>query len=222
MKKILKISTLLFALMLIVSSCGQTEEEYAKAKDHNAAITDVTKAIEPNLNDAKAYFNRGLSKHNLKDYNGAISDYTKAIELDPNDADAYFTRGFSKHKLKDYNGAISDYTKGIELNPNYAEAYLNRGISKGLINDLKGACEDAKKSASLGYDASKVIEIVCKNAAITNVTKAIEPNLNDAIAYYNRGVAKYYNNDLKGACEDAKKSSILGNDASPLIQAVCN
>ena len=57
MKKILKISTLLFALMLIVSSCGQTEEEYAKAKDHNAAITDVTKAIEPNLNDAKAYVN---------------------------------------------------------------------------------------------------------------------------------------------------------------------
>ena len=66
MKKILKISTLLFALMLIVSSCGQTEEEYAKAKDHNAAITDVTKAIEPNLNDAKAYFNRGNSKEEFK------------------------------------------------------------------------------------------------------------------------------------------------------------
>jgi hypothetical protein len=41
-------------------------------------------------------------------------------------------------------------------------AYYNRGVSKYYNNDLKGACEDAKKSASLGYDASKVIELVCK------------------------------------------------------------
>ena len=45
MKKILKISTLLFALMLIVSSCGQTEEEYAKAKDHNGADKDDSQQL---------------------------------------------------------------------------------------------------------------------------------------------------------------------------------
>ncbi|MDB9712975.1 hypothetical protein OAA78_04750 [Flavobacteriaceae bacterium] len=49
----------------------------------------------------------------------------------------------------------------MELDPNLALAYNNRAISKYFINDLKGACEDAKKSASLGNDASKVIEIVC-------------------------------------------------------------
>ena len=102
MKKILKISTLLFALMLIVSSCGQTEEEY-------------TKAIEPNLNDADADVNRGNSKADLKDDNGAISDYTKAIEPNLNDADAYSNRGFSKINLKDYSGAIADYTKATEV-----------------------------------------------------------------------------------------------------------
>ena len=75
---------------------------------------------------------------------------------------AYYNRAISKHKLKDYNGAISDYNKAIEINPNLAVAYYNRAISKYFTNDLTGACEDAKKSASLGNDASKVIEMVCK------------------------------------------------------------
>ncbi|MDC1492786.1 tetratricopeptide repeat protein, partial [Flavobacteriaceae bacterium] len=74
---------------------------------------------------------------------------------------AYYNRGISKHNLKDYYGAISDYNKAIELDPNLALAYNNRAISKYFINDLKGACEDAKKSASLGNDASKLIELAC-------------------------------------------------------------
>jgi len=77
-------------------------------------------------------------------------------------AEEYFNSGSDKHNLKDYNGAISDYNKAIEINPNLAVAYYNRAISKYFTNDLTGACEDAKKSASLGNDASKVIEMVCK------------------------------------------------------------
>ena len=57
---------------------------------------------------------------------------------------------------------MADYTKAIELNPNFATAYNNRAASKGLLGDINGACEDAKKSASLGYDASKLIEVLCK------------------------------------------------------------
>ena len=131
-------------------------------KDYYGAISDYTKAIEIDPNNANAYFNRGNSKYDLKDYYGAISDYTKAIEIDPNNDSAYYNRGLSKYDLKDYYGAISDYTKAIEIDPNYAKAYNNRGISKAFINDLNGACEDARKAKSLGFDASKLIELVCK------------------------------------------------------------
>jgi len=131
-------------------------------KDYYGAIADYTKAIELDPNNSAAYFLKGYSKNSLKDYYGAIADYTKSMELDPNNSDIiYFYRGVSKNSLKDYSGAISDYTKAIELYPNNATAYNNRAASKYFTNDLKGACEDAKKSASLGYDASKLIQDAC-------------------------------------------------------------
>ena len=110
---------------------------------------------------AKDYFDSAFNKNEAKDYYGAIADYSKVIELDPNNSDVYVNRGDSKNSLKDYYGAIADYTKAIELDPNNATAYNNRAASKYFANDLKGACEDAKKSASLGYDASKLIQDVC-------------------------------------------------------------
>ena len=35
-------------------------------KDYYGAISDYTKAIEINPNDAKAYYNRGIAKANVK------------------------------------------------------------------------------------------------------------------------------------------------------------
>ena len=62
------------ALLVCFSSFGQTAKEYfdsgfdkADAKDYYGAISDYTKAIEINPNDARAYYSRGASKGNLKD-----------------------------------------------------------------------------------------------------------------------------------------------------------
>ena len=61
------------------------------------------------------------------------------------------------------------------------------------------------------------------NGAISDYTKAIELDPNEAEAYKNRAISKYYTNDLKGACEDAKESaSLLGDDDSQLVKVVCN
>jgi len=131
----------------------------ANLKDHYGAIADYNKAIEIDPNYASAYYNRGISKSNLKDYYGAIADYNKAIELDY--TDAYHNRGISKAHLKDYYGAIADFSKTIELDPNNADAYYFRGVSKGSLSDKNGACQDGRKAQSLGYDASRIIELAC-------------------------------------------------------------
>ena len=83
----------------------QGVEKY-EAGNYQGAISNWSKAIEINPQDAIAYYNRGLAKDGLQDYHGAIVDYTKAIEINPQYAAAYSNRGVAKDDLKDYQGAI--------------------------------------------------------------------------------------------------------------------
>ena len=48
--------------------------------------------------------------------------------------------------------------------------------------------------------------------AIFYATKAIEIDPNYSIAFLNRGVAKENLGDMKGACDDWRKASSLGNE----------
>ena len=69
----------------------QGVEKY-EAGNYQGAISNWSKAIEINPQDAIAYYNRGLAKDGLQDYQAAIVDYTKAIEIDPQHANAYINR----------------------------------------------------------------------------------------------------------------------------------
>jgi len=86
-------------------------------KEDDKAISDFTKAIELDPDNARYYSSRGASYERLEEYDEAISDATKAIELDSEDADSYSTRGSSYDKLGAHEKAISDYTKALELDP---------------------------------------------------------------------------------------------------------
>ena len=56
--------------------------EKAENGDHYGAISDYTKAIEINPNDAKAYSNRGITKGiGFNDEEGACEDIKKAASL---------------------------------------------------------------------------------------------------------------------------------------------
>ena len=92
-------------------------------------------------------------------------------------------------------GAIEDLTKGIEIDPNEFVYYL-RGVSKNNLKDYYGAIADYTKAI------------------------ALEPNYFNA--YHNRAISKYYLNNIKGACKDARKAQELGYDASRFINAECN
>ena len=52
-----------------------------KLKDYNGAISDYTKAIELEPNDASAHYNRGISKYYTNDLKGACEDARKSGSL---------------------------------------------------------------------------------------------------------------------------------------------
>jgi tetratricopeptide (TPR) repeat protein len=60
---------------------------------HTQAISDLTKAIALDVNNAAAYNNRGTEYEQLGQYDHAFADFTKAIALDVKEFSAYYNRG---------------------------------------------------------------------------------------------------------------------------------
>jgi tetratricopeptide (TPR) repeat protein len=119
--------------------------------------------------DAKPYFNRGCTYHELRQYERAIEDYDRAIELYPGYARAFFNRGcavlemhFADEKInrhsrflspsisksrfargiEDYERAIKDYDRAVELDPDYAPTYNYRGWAYHNLKQHRRAIQD--------------------------------------------------------------------------------
>ena len=78
-------------------------------------IPFLNKALDPDPDDAKLYFNRGLAHIDNGDSDDAIRDYTKAIELDPGFLDAYNNRSLIYRHHGKLGLAMQDCDKIIEL-----------------------------------------------------------------------------------------------------------
>ncbi|WP_193198175.1 caspase, EACC1-associated type [Nostoc sp. MG11] len=111
------------------------------------------------------------------------SDSTKISSLD------LYNQAFNKQNQGNNQGAIADYTKAIQVNKNWgtenpdtnyygsASAYFNRGFVHYSLGEFRPAFEDFKQAINLKSDL--------------------------AIAYYYRGLARYFSDaDRQGALRD--------------------
>ena len=105
---------------------------------------------QTDLNDAKAYVNRGVAYAREGQYDQAISDFNKALEINPRDANAYNNRGVAYARKDQYDQAISDFNKALEINPRDANAYNNRGFTYFRKGQYDKAWEDVHKAQDLG------------------------------------------------------------------------
>ncbi|MCY4351719.1 MAG: tetratricopeptide repeat protein, partial [Gemmatimonadetes bacterium] len=160
------------------------------------ALSDLSKAVELDSNNATAYANRGNVYKNLKQYDNALSDFTKSIELQPNNAGFYNNRGNVYSDLNQYENALRDFTKSIELRPTDTRAYNNRGA---VYSDLRQ------------YDK-----------ALSDLNKAIELAPNDAKAYNNRGTAYRDLQEYDNALSDLNKAIELASDNNEKAGAYAN
>jgi len=163
---------------LQLASVAYGNQEYQEAIEH------YTEAIQLDLNNAVAYYNRGLTYHRLGQNQRAIEDYDKAIQLDPNDALAYGSRGYAYGHLGESQRAIEEYDKAIQLDPYGSIAYYNRGYDYYNLGEHRRAIED--------FD------------------KAIQLDPNYAEAYANRGWAYHELGQASSAQQDWGKARSLG------------
>ena len=78
---------------------------------------------QTDLNDAAAYYNRGVAYARKGQYDQAISDFTKALEINSRLAKAYNNRGGAYYRIGQLDQAWEDVHKaqdlGFKINPQF-------------------------------------------------------------------------------------------------------
>ncbi len=178
--------------------------------DTQAALEDLTAAIQHSGEPAIAYYQRGNLRFLVGDRQGAIEDYTAAIAARPDFAAAYVNRGNAHADGGNDPRALADYNQAVELENRLAAAYLNRCLSRSNLEDHEGAIADCNRAISLqptsplayqnrGLARRRLGDLP---GALADYNIAIELDPEDADPYYNRGLTRQDLGDVAGAIAD--------------------
>ncbi len=168
---------------------------YNEAGQWEKTISDCTRAISIDPNDAIAFSNRGVAFANIGEWDRAMSDCSRAIEINPEFGNAWSNRGNVFFGLKNWPKAVEDYTRAIAINPNDGNAWANRGIALGNLGDYNKAIEGLTKAIEIdpgnakAYSNRGSVFVSHKELtkALADYTSAIALDPNYANAYFNRG-----------------------------------
>lgn len=90
------------------------QERYEKVIEYYDA---AERALEIDLNNKTAWFNRGVILIHLEKYDSAITSFEKVLDIDPEDTDAWEAKGYALNKLEYYEKAIECYKKVNIIDP---------------------------------------------------------------------------------------------------------
>ena len=151
--------------------------------DYTNAITNFSKAILENPQDAWAYNYRALSKEYAGDLTGALADYKTAANINPDYAEVYVNCG---QLLQWYSNklsiAIADYTEAIRLEPTNANtftiragAYLRQTNFDQALSDYNMAIQLQPTNAMVWKGRGDFFKRMTNHdAAILDYTKCIQ------------------------------------------------
>jgi hypothetical protein len=91
-----------------------------KKKDYTGAISEYSKALDIDPDNADTYSKRALSKKELKDNSGAIDDFSKAIAIDSKGS-YYYSKALIEIESGQKNNACLDLNTAIKLGYKKAE-----------------------------------------------------------------------------------------------------
>jgi len=150
-------------------------------REYERAVSDYSRAIELDPEDAWSYCNRGLSFYYQKEYEQAIQDCSRAIELNPLFGCAYDNRGAVYLAINNLEQARADILTGWKLTPGH--------ISHGWSVEWSAMC-----LARPDIEMARRLETLAE----------VDPE--DYIAYVCRGVALWIRNDYEGALRELERA----------------
>jgi tetratricopeptide (TPR) repeat protein len=161
--------------------------------NYEAAIANLTRAIELEPGDPDLYVARGDARSKAGSYDEALSDYGQALKLDRYHVGAYTSRALAKEAHGDYAGAISDLTKAISSGPDDAETFGARARVREKAGD--------------------------EELALADYTRAIRLDPDRGESYLGRATLRYEQRRWQAALEDVSKARELLEPGPALDEA---
>lgn len=84
-------------------------------EDPQAALEELTKALEQKPDDAQYYCQRAYCHILLGNYCDAVADAKKSLEFNPNNPTAMLRKGICEYHKKNYAAALETFTEGQKL-----------------------------------------------------------------------------------------------------------
>ena len=151
--------------------------------DYSSSISDLSKAIELEIDNSDFYFTRAQVYFKTKEYKSALNDFEKALELNPeitNSEYIYAEIAKCHAGIGDFEKALNYFNMEIDLGEN-AIAYSERALFyDSYLYDFEKAKLDFEKAVEL------------------------EPNTNNIVLQYLNFL--HYNKKYEQALEIAKKA----------------
>ncbi len=162
---------------------SQRAQAYYKINKYKKSLTDINRAIELNSTELSLYYDKALYEFALKDYEKASNDAQFYLKYFYKDYDALFLCGQICYEQKDYLNALLYFNKTLKLHVD-AKYFVARGNTYLKTKTYKYAEHDYAMALDL-------------NPRMGNV-------------YFNKGIARLKQGNIKGACYDFIKARNYG------------
>jgi tetratricopeptide (TPR) repeat protein len=183
------------------------------AKNHTAAITKATMAINAGCTEVAAFQIRGLSYYYLQQYSQCIGDFTVYLKIMQDDVAMLMFRGQAYSMSKQPELALVDMNTCVLLQPEKSEVYQSRGYFLLSLAKYNEAIEDLSKAISIHsknplayfHRGTAYFNIKDYQAAFTDLSYAGEFLPEQTEIFYLRGLLFYFKQDYANCINDMSR-----------------
>uniref|UniRef100_A0A8C6E611 Protein SGT1 homolog n=1 Tax=Moschus moschiferus TaxID=68415 RepID=A0A8C6E611_MOSMO len=143
-------------------------------QDPQAALEELTKALEQKPDDAQYYCQRAYCHILLGNYSDAAADAKKSLELNPNSSTALLRKGICEYHEKNYAAALETFTEGQKLNSADADfiAWIKRcQEAQNVGSEPEVSASQRTHQSKIKYDWYQTESQVIITLMIKNVQK---------------------------------------------------
>jgi len=178
--------------------------------DYAGAESDCSEALRRNPYVISLYELRGLARIQQDKFDEAIDDYTRALKYDPENRGFWNNRVLCRIQSKDFEVALAELDTIQRRWSQFARAYNMRADIYMQMEDTVKAVDALQKSLEIDpYDgqtwaASSIISLSREewDSAEVQLNHAIHLMPKNAGCHINRALARFNQNNLRGAMAD--------------------